>query len=44
MKKPLSLEELAALPDSEIDFSDIPALGEWFWKNAKVIPVEWQQY
>jgi uncharacterized protein (DUF4415 family) len=28
------LAELAALPDSEIDFSDIPPLPESFWKNA----------
>jgi uncharacterized protein (DUF4415 family) len=25
---------LAAMPDSEIDFSDIPRLPEGFWKNA----------
>ncbi len=37
-KKPLSLEELAALPDSEIDTSDIPFMGEEFWKGAKVTP------
>jgi uncharacterized protein (DUF4415 family) len=28
------LEKLAAMPDSSIDFSDIPPLGEKFWKNA----------
>ena len=28
------LAELAARPDSEIDFSDIPPLQEQFWKNA----------
>ena len=28
------LAELAARPDSEIDFSDIPPLTEKFWKNA----------
>jgi uncharacterized protein (DUF4415 family) len=28
------LEKLAQLPDSEIDFSDIPPLDEKFWKNA----------
>ena len=27
-------EKLAQLPDSEIDFSDIPELTEKFWKNA----------
>jgi uncharacterized protein (DUF4415 family) len=28
------LAALAARPDSEIDFSDIPPLTEEFWKNA----------
>jgi uncharacterized protein (DUF4415 family) len=28
------LAKLAARPDSEIDFSDIPPLKESFWKNA----------
>jgi len=28
------LERLAARPDSEIDFSEIPPLKESFWKNA----------
>lgn len=28
------LVRLAARPDSEIDFSDIPEAGESFWKNA----------
>jgi uncharacterized protein (DUF4415 family) len=28
------LRKLAALPDSEINYSDIPALTEKFWKNA----------
>lgn len=28
------LATLAARPDSEIDFSDIPPLTEDFWKNA----------
>jgi len=35
-EKPLSLEQLAALPDDQIDTSDIPELGEAFWKNAKI--------
>src|SRR5271167_1394800 len=30
-----SLAALAARPDSEIDFSDIPPLTEDFWKNAE---------
>lgn len=28
------LAQLAARPDSEIDFSEIPPLKESFWKNA----------
>lgn len=28
------LKALAEMPDSEIDFSDIPSLDEAFWKNA----------
>ena len=28
------LEALKALPDSEIDYSDIPPLTDDFWKNA----------
>lgn len=32
-----TIEELAALPDSEIDYSDIPELGETFWTNARVV-------
>lgn len=28
------LNALAAMPDSEIDFSDIPPLDDSFWKNA----------
>lgn len=28
------LEKLAARPDSEIDFSDIPRPDDTFWKNA----------
>ena len=28
------LAELAARPDSEIDFSEIPPLNESFWRNA----------
>ena len=36
-KQELTLEELAALPDSEIDYSDIPELGPEFWANARVV-------
>ncbi|MCO6388444.1 BrnA antitoxin family protein [Aliihoeflea sp. 40Bstr573] len=33
----LTLEQLAALPDDQIDTSDIPELDENFWKNAKLV-------
>lgn len=33
-KQRRELAKLAARPDSEIDYSDIPPLGEKFWKNA----------
>jgi len=36
--KPLTIEELAALPDDQIDTSDIPALDADFWVRAKVMP------
>jgi uncharacterized protein (DUF4415 family) len=32
----LTAEELAAIPDEDIDFSDIPELTEDFWANATV--------
>ncbi|MCH8953607.1 MAG: BrnA antitoxin family protein [Proteobacteria bacterium] len=35
--KPLSPEELAALPDAAIDTSDIPPLDRTFWNNARVV-------
>jgi uncharacterized protein (DUF4415 family) len=39
--RPLTAKELAALPDSEIDFSDIPeATDEWFAKARVVYPHE----
>jgi uncharacterized protein (DUF4415 family) len=40
---PLSLEQLAAMPDSDIDYSDIPELDESFWKNATLIEPEGTQ-
>lgn len=33
-KEKAELEALAARPDSEIDYSDIPPLDEEFWKRA----------
>jgi uncharacterized protein (DUF4415 family) len=32
-----SVAELAAMPDDDIDYGDIPELGEKFWKNARVV-------
>ena len=36
--KPLTPKELAARPDSEIDYSDIPELDEAFWQKATLTP------
>ena len=33
-RKKRELAKLARLPDSEIDYSDIPPLSERFWQNA----------
>ena len=35
--KALTLEELAAMPDDDIDYSDIPELTEKFWTNAVLV-------
>lgn len=37
-KRALTPEELANIPDEEIDTSDIPELGDEFWANAKLTP------
>jgi len=41
MKKPyskeLSLDELAAMPDEKIDYSDIAELDASFWNDAKIV-------
>lgn len=40
MKKynePLTPEEIANLPDEEIDYSEIPELDEEFWQNAELV-------
>lgn len=34
---PLAPEQIAAVPDSAIDFSDIPELDEDFWREAELI-------
>ena len=39
-EKELTVEELAALPDSAIDATDIPELDAHFWKNARVVMPE----
>lgn len=36
-KKELSAEELSALRDKDIDFSDIPELDESFWREARLV-------
>ncbi len=35
--RPLTGEELDALPDTAIDCGDIPSLGEEFWRTAQVV-------
>ncbi len=32
-----TIDELKNMPDSEIDYSDIPATDREFWKTAKVV-------
>lgn len=34
---PQRLNEIAAIPDEEIDTSDIPELDDHFWENAKMV-------
>lgn len=36
-KKPLGIDELHKLDDSEIDTSDIPQLDKSFWDKAKIV-------
>ena len=35
--KPLTPDQLAAMSDADIDFSDAPELDATFWANAKII-------
>ena len=35
--RPLTREEIAALRDEDIDFSDIPELDEDFWSRATLL-------
>lgn len=32
------MEALRNMTDKDIDYSDIPPLDDYFWKNAKVMP------
>ena len=36
-KRELTDAELAAMPEEDIDFSDLPELDEAFWKRAQVV-------
>ena len=36
-RRPLTLEEIGEVKDEDIDFSDIPELGDDFWEHAKVV-------
>lgn len=36
-RKPLTPDEIAALDDEDIDFSDIPELDREFWDNATLV-------
>ena len=36
-EKERTAEELAALPDDQIDYSDIPELDDDFWENARMV-------
>ena len=35
--RPMTPDEIAAVPDSEIDFSDVLELDEAFWTNARLV-------
>jgi len=39
-KQPLTVEQLATLDDTDIDFSDQPETDTDFWANAKVVMPE----
>ena len=34
---PLTPEQIAAVKDEDIDFSDIPELDETFWRQARLV-------
>ena len=35
--KPMTAADIAATPDREIDFSDVPELDDAFWRNARLV-------
>lgn len=35
--KPMTAAEVAATPDRDIDFSDVPDLDDAFWRNARLV-------
>jgi uncharacterized protein (DUF4415 family) len=35
--KPMTAAEVAATPDRDIDFSDVPELDDAFWRNARLV-------
>ena len=35
--KPLTPRQISAVKDQDIDFSDIPELGDDFWRNAELV-------
>jgi len=39
----LTVEELASLPDSDIDTSDVPELDARFWEKARLVMPEAKQ-
>ncbi len=41
--RPMTIAEIAAVNDSEIDYSDIPELDDEFWKNAQLVEPDRKQ-
>ncbi len=37
---PLATEQIAAVRDEDIDFSDIPELDEDFWRRAELVEAD----
>lgn len=42
-ERELTAEELSALSDDEIDYSDIPELDDSFWEKAKPVMPDFQE-